>query len=186
MQPLVPVMTPVPGGRLRRFVGDSVRFTLKDRDGRGAGKGWHALLRTNLGRAEVLRREIIQAHTQGLPLAGASWRDLPMKEDGEGWSVELPLAEVGYFKAKAYLADARGWQHWPDGPDTGLSVHPNSCRTANVAYCAFTRMFGPARTALSTRDEKLEHVLAALDQDDYTVVPPSGKLRDLTQQLPHI
>src|SRR3989442_13053001 len=129
MQPLVPVMTPVPGGRLRRFVGDSVRFTLKDRDGRGAGKGWHALLRTNLGRAEVLRREIIQAHTQGLPLAGASWRDLPVKAEPGGWSLELPLADPGFFKTKAYLVGPGGRQHWPSRPGVGISVYPHGFRT---------------------------------------------------------
>ena len=179
-------MTPAPGERLRRFVGDSIQFRLKDRDGRRVEKGWRALLRTNLGRAEVLRREIIQAHARGLPPAGAAWRDLPMKQDGEGWSLELPLAEVGYFKAKAYLVDARGWQHWPEGPDMGLSVHPDSCRTANIVYCAFTRLFGPGKAGRSARDEKLEPVLTALDEDGYTVVPPSGKLRDVTAQLPHI
>ena len=75
MQPLIPVMTPSPGDRLQRFVGDRVYFVLKDRDGRSPMKGWRALLRTNLGRAELLRREIIHAHTKGLSLAGASWRD---------------------------------------------------------------------------------------------------------------
>src|SRR5213593_2598474 len=99
MQPLIPVMTPPPGDRLQRFVGDRVRFVLKDREGRGRLDGWRALLRTDLGRAETLRREIIQAHTKGLPLAGASWRDLTMKDDADGWSLDLPQTEVGYFKA---------------------------------------------------------------------------------------
>src|SRR5262245_31803904 len=115
----MPVMSPAPGDRLQRFVGDRVRFTLKD----GAGaKSWRGVLRTNLGRGELLRREIIQAHTRGLVLAGASWRDLSMTETDGGWSLELPLAETGYFKAKAYLLDPRGWQHWPAGPDVGVSV----------------------------------------------------------------
>ena len=94
-----PVMVPAPGARLVRFVGDRIRFFLKDHGARGPLRGGSARLRTNLGRAGVLRREIIQAHTRGLPLAGASWRDLPMKKDGEGWSLELPITEVGCFKA---------------------------------------------------------------------------------------
>src|SRR5438128_1305899 len=121
MEPLIPNMSPAPGERLLRFVGDRVRFVLKDRDGRRPYKKWRARLRTNLGRAEMLRREIIQAHATGVPLAGASWRDLPMIPDADGWSLELPLAEVGFFKAKAYLLDEKGWQHWPDGPDAGIS-----------------------------------------------------------------
>ena len=179
-------MTPAPGDRLQRFVGDRIAFGLKDRDGRGAQPGWRAVLRTNLGRAALLRREILQAHTRGLPLAGASWRDIAMKEQEGGWVLELPLAEVGFFRAKAYLVDARGWQHWPPGLDVGIAVHPNGCRTANTIYCAFPRMFGQTRTALSTLDPKLEDRLADLDQAGYTVIPPSGKLRDLIRFLPHI
>src|ERR1043165_9696071 len=81
MQPLVPVMTPAPGERLLRFVGDHVRFAVKDRTGRAPAKGWSAFLRTTLGRADALRREILQAHTRGLPLAGASCGALPIRED---------------------------------------------------------------------------------------------------------
>ena len=47
-----------------------------------------------------------------------------MQKTADGWQIELPLAEVGYFKAKAYLLDEKNWQHWPDGPDVGISVHP--------------------------------------------------------------
>src|SRR6266404_7508408 len=142
MQALVPVMTPSPGERLQRFVGDHIRFELRDRNGREPATAWRGRIRTNLGRAEQLRREILEAHTRGLPLAGASWRDLPMIPDARGWHVDLPLAEVGYFKAKAYLLDARGWQHWPEGSDVGISVHPDRYRTGNTIYCAFPRMFG--------------------------------------------
>src|SRR3954464_9970063 len=129
MDTVVPMMSPAPSERLLRFVGDRVRFTLKIRDVVSRPKGWCARLRTNLGRADVLRREIIQARAKGLPLAGASWRDLPMHEDSDGWFLELPLAEVGFFKSKAYLLDEKGWQHWPEGPDAGISVHPNAYRT---------------------------------------------------------
>ncbi|HWI57885.1 MAG TPA: amylo-alpha-1,6-glucosidase, partial [Bacillota bacterium] len=180
------MMIPAPGDRLQRFVGDTVQFTLKDRAGRSPLKGWRALLRTNLGRAELLRQEILQAHTRGVTMAGASWRDVPMKEEAWGWSLDLPLAEVGFFKAKAYLLGPRGWQHWPEGPDVGISVHPDRYRTGNILYCAFARMFGPTRTATSTRDETLARALLPLDESDYTVIPPSGKLRDLIAHLPHI
>ena len=186
MQPLIPMMTPAPGDQLQRFVGDRASFALKDRADRVSRKGWRALLRTNLGRAEVLRREIIQAHTKVLPLAGASWRDLPMKEAPEGWSLELPLTEVGYFKAKAYLVDPRGWQHWPTGRDVGISVHPDSHRVGNIIYCAFARLFGETKSARSTRNEKQEGILKGLDEEGYTVIPRSATLRELTQQLPHI
>jgi starch synthase (maltosyl-transferring) len=188
MQPLVPVMMPAPGDRWQRFVGDRVRFTLRDRAGRRPGpqSGWKARLRTNLGRAEQVRREILQAHTADLPLAGASWRDVPMTESDDGWALDIPLAEVGYFKAKAYLIDPNGWQHWPEGADFGVSVHPDQYRTANLTYCAFTRMFGPTRSASATCEEESAPLLGRLDVRGYTVIPPSGKLRDLISQLPHI
>ena len=77
-----------------------------------------------------------------------------MQKNGDGWQIELPLAEAGYFKAKAYLLDPKGWQHWPDGPDVGISVHPDFARTANTIYCAFTRLFGATRNLPSAARRK--------------------------------
>ena len=176
-------MEPATGERLVRFVGDRIRFTLHDGSGRN---GWRALLRTNLGRAAALRREIIAAHAGGPVHAGESWRDVPMQQNGDAWQIELPLAEAGFFKAKAYLLDPKGWQHWPDGQDVGISVHPNFARTANTIYCAFTRLFGATKNLPSPRDKKLEVQLQQLDEKNFTVIPPSGRLRDLARQLPHI
>jgi predicted glycogen debranching enzyme len=186
-------MTPAAGEHLVRFVGDRVRFTL--RDGKqlpgpvslgGPDGKWRGLLRTNLGRSPARRREIIAAHAGGTGQAGTSWHDIPMRKNGDAWEIELPLAEVGFFKAKPYLLDAKGWQHWPDGPDVGISVHPDFCRTANTIYCAFTRLFGATRGAATAVDPQLHFQLTPLDSQGYTVIPPSGKLRDLTRQLPHI
>jgi len=182
MQPLV--MTPGPGERLVRFVGDQLSFRLSM--GGSLPEGWQARLRTNLGRGETLRREIIHEHTGQLKLANASWRDVPMTSQEGGWSISFSLTEAGFFKAKAYAIDPQGRQHWPHGTDFGVSVHPNAYRTANTIYCAFPRMFGPSRTAVSTLNEKREAILKSLDKEDYTVIPPSGKLRDLIEFLPHI
>jgi starch synthase (maltosyl-transferring) len=183
MEPIHPVMAPSAGERLLRFVGDRVRFTLRAGGERAGGR---ALLRTNLGRAATRRREIIAAHAGGAPAAGASWRDVPMQKTADGWQIELPLAEVGYFKAKAYLLDERNWQHWPEGADAGISVHPNFARTANTIYCAFPRLFGATQNQPVARDDKLETQIRPLDGKSFTVIPPSGKLRDLTRRLSHI
>jgi predicted glycogen debranching enzyme len=178
-------MTPAPGERLLRFVGDKIIFQL--RDGKNpAQKNLRALLRTNLGRAATLRQEIISAHAGGAVAAGASWCDLPMQKTADGWQIELPLAEVGFFKAKPCLLDEKNWQHWPDGADVGISVHPNFARTANTIYCAFTRLFGTTKNLSSTADEKIESQLKSLEALGYATLPPSGKLRDLAKQLPHI
>lgn len=178
-------MIPTSGARLVRFVGDRIRFQVRLADGPPA-QAWRARLRTNIGRGSVLRNEIIEAHAIGAPIAGASWRDLLMERDAEGWFLELPLAETGFFKAKAYVLDERDWQHWPDGGDDGISVHPNWTRTANIIYCAFTRLHGESRFAASTENNLLEPQLKQLEANGYAVLPPSGKLRDLVGQLPHI
>lgn len=181
-----PQMTPPTGERLLRFVGDRVRFSLRWPAAQRPPDGWRALLRTNLGRAARLREEIIAARTGKEIVQGASWRDVLMRREKGEWAVELALTEVGYFKAKAYAIDAHGWQVWPDGLDAGLTVHPDAYRTRNTIYCAFARLFGPSKTAAATIDESWETKLKALDKQGYTVIPPSGTLRDLANELPHI
>lgn len=180
-------MIPGAGERRVQFVGDCLTFTLAHPRAREwADSGWSARVRTNLGRAAAIRHEVIQSKFVKVPLAGASWRDLPMRwEDGQ-WQLTLPLTEVGWFKSKPYLLDSNGFQHWPDGGDFGVSVHPNFYRTANTIYCAFTRMFGDTKSLTSTADPEREAQMNALDRLGYTVIPPSGKLRDLARQLPHI
>jgi predicted glycogen debranching enzyme len=179
-------MSPATGERLLRFVGDKIHFSIRAEKKFAAQKNWSARLRTNLGRAAARRKEIISAHAGRAVVANSSWRDVPMQKTADGWQIELPLAEVGYFKAKAYLLDEKNWQHWPDGSDVGISVHPNFTRTANTIYCAFTRLFGATKNLTSTADEKLEVQLKALEALGYATLPPSGKFRDLAKQLPHI
>jgi predicted glycogen debranching enzyme len=178
-------MAPAPGERILRFVGDKIRFQLKPGPGAASGK-FQARLRTTLGRAAQRRGEIIAAHAGGAAFAGASWRDLPMQPVADGWEIEVPLAETGFFKAKAYLLDDKKWQHWPGGSDAGISVHPNSARTANTIYCAFTRLFGATKSLATTADGALEARLKSLEAQGYATLPPSGTFRDLAKQLPFI
>jgi glycosidase len=180
------IMTPGTGERALRFVGDRIRFTLSQAGGGRWPEGWCAFLRTSLGRASVLRQEIIKTHSGRLREPDAFWHDLPMRREENDWSIELSLTEPGHFRSKAYALDARGRQHWPEGPDFGLSVHPNAYRSGNTIYCAFVRMFGASRTAVTTHNRQLERLFSTLDKDGFTVIPPSGKLRDLVRQLPHI
>ncbi|MDQ6630927.1 MAG: alpha-amylase family glycosyl hydrolase, partial [Verrucomicrobiota bacterium] len=179
-----PVMTPAPGERLLRFVGDLVRFDLRCDD---AASSSCALLRTNLGKAEATRREIISSYAGQRPLSVSFWRDIPMQKISDGnWSIELPATEIGFFRAKAYLVNSEKKQIWPDGENVGVSIHPNCYRTANTIYCAFTRTFGASKFAKTTRDEVLENKMRELDELGFTVIPPSGKLRDVIKELPHI
>ena len=179
-------MSPATGERLVRFVGDKIRFTITAGKDLAAQKNGSARLRTNLGRAAARRQEIISAHAGQAVVANSSWRDVPMQPTADGWAIELPLAEAGFFKAKAYLLDEKNWQHWPAGDDVGISVHPNFTRTANTIYCAFTRLFGATKNLASTADEKLDTQLTSLEAQGYATLPPSGKFRDLVKQLPHI
>jgi starch synthase (maltosyl-transferring) len=178
-------MNPWPGERLLRFAGDHLRFSVVG-NGHELPDGFRALLRTNLGRAASVREEVIGSYAEKLPIAGASWRDIPMKQSQGHWIIDLCLTEIGYFQAKAYAVDRQGRQYWPHGANVGITVHPDHHRTSNTIYCAFTRMFGDSKPAASTRSESLEAQLGKLDKQGYTVIPPSGKLRDLLQQVPHI
>jgi starch synthase (maltosyl-transferring) len=185
---LHPAMFPAPGRRIVHYAGDRIRFTLSHPE--QGQPGWHALLRTNLTRAAEACKEIIALSgarpSESRTFAGASWRDIPLGPAEGGWELDLALTETGYFRAKAYCVDPEGRLHWPEGEDVGISVHPDHLRTGNTIYCAFPRMFGEARTAKTTRLPALEEQLKTLDQQGYSVIPPSGKLRDLTACVPHI
>src|SRR5256885_10995496 len=180
------IMAPVTGERLLRFVGDRVRFTLRAEDGAPLPSGWRVLLRTTLGRAKLLRQEIISSYPHRPALANAAWHDVPMESCGNEWTRELTLTETGFFRAKAYAVDLEGHQHWPEGEDVGVSVHPDQYRTGNTIYCAFIRMFGETKTLASTANPELETRLAELDAHGYTTIPSSGKIRDLIKELPFI
>ncbi len=181
-------MFPATGERLVRFVGDRIVFQLRIPG--GLPEGGKAFVRTNLGKAATLRREIIASYAGKRPLSVSFWRDVAMAPsalgDRELFEVSLPLGEVGFFRNKAFFVDEKGWQHWPDGDDFGLSVHPDHSRTASTIYCAFTRMFGATKAADHTRDDVLEATLRKMEEDGYSVIPRSGTLRDLKGELPHI
>ena len=181
---LRPTMEPAPGTHWVRYVGDRLHACLLHPE--GVAKGWKAFLRTNLTRAECARAEVIAlagvVSREPRTFAGASWRDIPLQGSDGAWCLELPLTEVGHFRAKAYCVDPEGRQHWPEGSDFGLSVNPDKLRSANLIYCAFPRLFGKA----PTRDPEAEGSSEFLEQLGWTALPPSGKLRDLTAQVPHI
>jgi predicted glycogen debranching enzyme len=175
-------MHPPTGTRLVRHVGDRLTIEL-----RGVPAGWTARLRTNLGRARRQREEIVRARFGSVPLAGASWRDLEMTDLGHGvHALDLPLGEVGFFQAKAYALDPRHVQHWPEGPDLAVSIHPAWTRTGNTIYCAFPRMFGPNKSRRTTVQPMPDREIARLDQAGFAVIPPSGTFRDVIRELPHI
>ncbi len=175
-------MTPAPGTRLVRWAGDGLTFQLT-----GVPAGWTARLRTQIGRAAAQRAEILTASRERRAEGLAGWQDLPMMQVGEGvWEILVSLSEVGYFPAKAYATDERGWQHWPGGLDFGVNVLPAWTRSGNTLYCVFPRQFGPSKIRRTTEDPALDVQLNALTAEGYATLPPSGKLRDVTRSLDHI
>jgi predicted glycogen debranching enzyme len=179
-------MLPEPGQRILRFTGDRIRFVFKPAEGQAIPQGWVGFLRTNIGRAKDLRNEIVHCLKGKAAMQDISLRDIPMVFENQEWSITLPLTEVGYFKAKAYAIDPKGFQSWPHGPDIGINVQPNHCRTGNTIYCAFPRMFGKTKALLKTENPELESQHREWDDQGYHLIPPSGTFRDLIEQLPHI
>jgi glycogen debranching enzyme/glycosidase len=178
----LPIMTPPPGAQLLRFVGDRITFALEHPQPKAPG--WRAFLRTNLTRGARMRAETLSLLGEGVSdPAGSSWRDIPLPESRGGWALDLVLTEPGFFRAKAYCVDPEGFQHWPEGEDFGLSIHPDRLRTANTIYCAFPRMFGGAA---ARQKPDLAEAIHTLDLAGYAVIPPSGRLRDLAAAVPHI
>lgn len=176
---------PQPGSRLLRFRGDSQHFTLKPPPG-AAGT---AYIRTNIGRAEITRDEIIRSVQENLPPLGRDWFDIPMsKRNGDEFEITLPLCEVGHFEAKCYfLPTTRPDPLWPMGANTIFNVKPADCCCANIIYNAFVRQFGPNKCFRKTAETNaLATCLQQLDERGYTAIPPSGTFRDLIAELDFI
>src|ERR1041385_1244642 len=180
-----PRMDPAPGEHLLRFVGDRLEVRLAVDD--GAGASVRAFLRTNLTRARVARAEVLSHSSPRVwgeaSFAGSSWRDMPLERRDGVFGIDLPLLEVGHFRAKAYAVDRAGRQAWPNGEDLGISVHPNALRTQNLVYCAFVRGFGESAHTVT---RELAPAASTLDSAGFSVIPPSGTLRDLTRAIPHV
>ncbi|MBO5763102.1 MAG: glycogen debranching enzyme N-terminal domain-containing protein [Lentisphaeria bacterium] len=161
--------------------GDTVRVTLHP--GAQQGKGF---VRTNLGGAMISRREVIRHITSGIQPEGTAWHDVEMNAAGNGFSLELPLLEVGVFEAKCFLRTPQGEILWADGENFRFKVEPAENVAVNTLYCAFVRQFGGNAAVSAEKRQDLERRAAELDQAGYTVIPPSGTFRQLIGKLDHI
>ncbi|WP_321495669.1 amylo-alpha-1,6-glucosidase [uncultured Desulfobacter sp.] len=174
------VQSPSPGISRISFCGDVVIFTLcvsPDKPGR-------AFVRTNLGNANAVRSEIIRRVERNEIKLGEAWYDLPMREDGGGnFSIRLPLAHTGSFQAKCFFIPRDSdVPVWPQGGNTSICVEPAGTCCANIIYNAFVRQFGPTKDA-KFQAPNLDSVINKLDEQGFTVIPKSGKFRDLKEQL---
>ena len=175
---------PEPGTHMVLFRGDTQAFTLTlDRGIKG--RAW---LRTNIGQARVLRREIISEIQHETPSLGRGWFDIPMETvDDACFQVTLPLSEVGHFEAKAFfLKEGDKIPMWPEGGNISLNVCPADSCCANIIYNTFVRQFGPNKKKRDPAEEISENLIDDLDKKGYTVIPPSGTFRDLILELDFI
>ena len=88
---------PAPGTSLVRYGGDTVTFTLK-LSSDIPGRAW---VRTNLGNADIARKEIIDRVEKNEIKLDEAWYDLPMSRTADaGFKICLPLNQTGFFQAK--------------------------------------------------------------------------------------
>jgi hypothetical protein len=146
----------------------------------------YAVVRTNLGRVALFRREIIAHTEENLSVSGMDWHDIPMeKASPNSWRLTLPLTEIGTFEAKCcFIPDDGSKIKWPDGDNFVFKVEPAATVCANSIYSAFVRQFGAGR--FLEHSEPFPSQAAFLDKAGYTVIPPSGTFRDLIGELDHI
>ncbi|MEA2108747.1 MAG: glycogen debranching enzyme N-terminal domain-containing protein, partial [Pseudomonadota bacterium] len=175
---------PAPGAHLLCFRGDLVTFTLN----LSSPLPGYAWLRTNLGQADIGRREIIrQVEAEESPL-GRDWFDLPMERLDEcRHQLTVPLLEVGHFAGKClFIPEGKNAPLWPDGDNTIINIEPADTCGANTIYNTFIRQFGPNKKARITPNQNEKHCIEDLDRHHYAAIPPSGTFRDLIVELDFI
>ncbi|CAB5121008.1 Putative glycogen debranching enzyme, archaeal type, TIGR01561 [Olavius algarvensis associated proteobacterium Delta 3] len=183
-EPITLRQDPEPGHRRLRFRGDVQRFRLcLDRPIEGV-----ACLRTNIGHARESRQEIIRWVEADEERLGRAWYDIPMQPvDERCFELDVALTEVGHFEAKCLFQQEGGpLPIWPPGPNVTINVAPAHTCSANTLYNAFVRQFGPNKRARRNLPEHERHLVESLDQNGYTVIPPSGTFRDLIRELDFI
>ncbi|MGI5922920.1 MAG: amylo-alpha-1,6-glucosidase [Lentisphaeria bacterium] len=171
---------PAPGAKLVRFAGDCLNVQLTLRQPRPG----QAFVRSNLGQAAIRRAEIVANVEEHKAILGRDWRDLPMRDDGNGkFSITLPLNDVGVFDLKSFFVPDDGSDTvWCRGDNTRVKIEPSHCVSGNTIYNAFVRQFGKNRSG-GAWSQKHRDAEAFLDNDGYTVIPPSGSFADLAQEL---
>ena len=178
------IQEPTPGNRLVKFCGDQIVFKLT-LPGAHDGNAW---IRTNIGQAHIIRREIIDQVEQDKTPLGRAWFDIPMTRiDGQTFTATLPLFESGHFEAKCFfLPRDETTPVWPPGTNTVLNVDAADNCCANIIYNAFVRQFGPNKAGVKFLSDLDQDLIARLDQSGYSVIPPSGTFRDLMGELDFI
>ena len=169
------------GTNIVKFCGEFIEFTIETSE-----RNCEAFLRTNINQSKKRNFEIIQKVEKGILPLSNDWSDIPMQKiNAKKFRVNIPLMEVGNFEAKAFIKLFDGEIKWPDGSNTKIKVEPILTIAGNTIYNAFVRVFGEAKFKGTVHSTDKNH-LEILDEKGYTVLPPSGKFRDLIDQLDFI
>jgi predicted glycogen debranching enzyme len=171
---------PPPGESRVLYCGDCVSFTLT-LSNPVQGRAW---VRTNLGSASVARKEIINRVERNEIKLDEAWYDIEMeKEDEFVYKIVLPLHQTGFFQAKCFFIPEKSTTPlWPLGDNSILNVEPAGTCCANIIYNAFVRQFGSSKSGV-TKEKELSSIIKRLDAKGYTVIPESGKFRDLKNEV---
>ena len=172
---------PEAGSRLIKYAGDLLEIRLEANSQPG-----HAFVRTTFASIHSRRQGVIAEVEQGIHPCRSDWKDVRMKELGEGrFTVTFPLREVGVFEFKTCFVSSDGKLNWVPGENLTVKVEPAFSVCANSIYNAFIRQFGRnISSSRETREEKNAEIF--LSQNGYVVVPPTGKLEDFKEKIPHV
>ncbi len=127
--------TPTPGKCTLFYRGDTITFQLTLSKPVSGG----AWLRTNVGNAAVIRKEIVQHVEKKMPILHMDWYDIEMtRNDEHNFSITLPLLETGYYEGKSFfLEEGNSEPLWPEGENVFIKVEPAGTSCANMMYTAF-------------------------------------------------
>ena len=157
---------PQAGSNLLKWRGDRLHVELHVEPPR---KG-RAALRTNLGRAEVRRREIIEETEKGVTPLARAWTDIPLEEVSPGrFTASIPLDQVGVFSAKpCFFPEGSHVPEWPEGGNFHIKVESDAIRACNSIYCVFPRQFGSFRAVA----RRLDHIMDRMGFKIIQTLPP--------------
>lgn len=175
--------SPLPGESRVVYCGDCITFTLR-LSTKISGKAW---VRTNLGSADISRKEIIRRVEKNEIKLDGAWYDIQMVlESDSTYRVVLPFHQTGFFQAKCFfIPEKSATPIWPGGDNCYFNVEPAGTCCANIIYNAFVRQFGRSKSNVKS-DNAFSSIIETLDANGYTVIPESGKFRDLIQEIPFI
>ena len=144
-----------------------------------------AVFRSNLPGVKQRRKELIEHHEKNSAFKDLDWHDIEIPGDGSCRTLTLPLTETGVFEGKCCFIPQDGSPLlWAEGENFHFKVITASAIAGNTVYSAFVRQFG--RNLYKPFSDREPESISSLEQNGFTVLPPSGTFRQLQSQLAHL